>query len=108
MAIVLLQGSDDRAGPVSRARHFHPDDEAEEYASVDAWRGPHNPPRARVLRLANASLGNRRDAFYRQAARGGTAPARARGYGSAPECRYKAAGRRRGPGGRPQRSGPGP
>ena len=40
MAVVLLQGSHDRAGLVSGARHFHPVDETEEHAALDARRGP--------------------------------------------------------------------
>ena len=38
-------------GLVSRARHLHPADEAEEYAAVDARRGSDHAPRPGVLRL---------------------------------------------------------
>jgi myo-inositol-1-phosphate synthase len=51
MAIVLLQGSHDRSRTVSRARHLHSVDEAEEYAQVDAGRGLDYASRSRILRL---------------------------------------------------------
>src|SRR6202030_4075187 len=51
MAVVLLQGADARAEHLSRARHFHPADEAQEHAALDARRRPDHAPRARILRL---------------------------------------------------------
>ena len=51
MAVVLFQGSDDRARAVSRARHLHPADEAEEHAALDARRGSDYAPGPGILRL---------------------------------------------------------
>ena len=39
------------AGPVSRARYFHPIHEAEEYAPLDARRRADHAPRTGILRL---------------------------------------------------------
>src|SRR5580704_15358557 len=51
MALILFQGSHDRAWTLPRARHLHPVNEAEKYAPVDARRGPDHALRPGVLRL---------------------------------------------------------
>src|SRR5882757_7295391 len=51
MAVVLFQGPDDSAGPISRTRSLYPADEIEEYSPVDARRRPHYPSWTRILRL---------------------------------------------------------
>src|SRR6185312_12077381 len=52
MAVVLLQGTDDRARALSGARHLHSAHEAEEHAALDEGRTAHHSPRSRVLRLS--------------------------------------------------------
>ena len=54
MAVVLLQGADARAEYLSRARHLHPADEAQEHAALDARRGPDHASRPRILRLTRS------------------------------------------------------
>ena len=51
-----FKAPDDRAGPVSRARHLHPADEAEEHAALDARRRPDYASRAGILRLDRMSV----------------------------------------------------
>src|SRR5262249_1014404 len=52
MAELLLQVAHDRAGPLSRARPFHPVHEAEEHAALDDGRGFDYALGAGILRLA--------------------------------------------------------
>src|SRR2546430_9422052 len=51
VAVVLLQRTDDRAGPLSGARHFHPAHEDEEHSALDAGRGLDHASGTGVLRL---------------------------------------------------------
>src|SRR5690242_20022014 len=48
---LLLQVADDRARSLSRARSFHPTDEAQEYSAAPEGRGLDHPPWPGVLRL---------------------------------------------------------
>src|SRR5260370_21509841 len=57
VAVVLLQGTDERARSVSRARHLHPADEAEEHAALDARRGSDHTSGPGVLRLRVLVIG---------------------------------------------------
>src|ERR1041385_898967 len=57
VAFFLLQGADDRARPVSGTRSLYSTHETEEYAPLDAWRGPDYPPWSRLLRLTEPGTG---------------------------------------------------
>src|SRR5580693_2263345 len=59
VAVLLLQSSHDGSRIVSRARHFHPVNEVEEHAALDARRGPDYTPWARVLRLTDPNARTR-------------------------------------------------
>src|SRR5436190_9299840 len=61
MAVVLFQVTDDSARSVSRTRHLHPVDEAQEHAETLARRGFDYTPRSRVLRLINHNSDFRSD-----------------------------------------------
>src|ERR1041384_7193294 len=51
VALVLLQRTDDRPGPLSGARYFHPAHEAEKHTPLDARRGLDHALGTGVLRL---------------------------------------------------------
>src|SRR5215217_1277744 len=51
VALVLLQEPYGPARALSRARPLYPADEAEEHSKGHKGRGPHNPPRPRLLRV---------------------------------------------------------
>src|SRR2546430_16847741 len=57
VAVVLLQRTDDRAGPLSGARHFHPAHEDEEHSALDAGRGLDHASGTGVLRLGMLDFG---------------------------------------------------
>src|SRR5665213_745942 len=55
VALFLLQGAHDSARSLPGARHFHPADEAQEYAALDERQKSDHAPRSRILRLSGVA-----------------------------------------------------